>query len=305
MIALLLIFLLGIMTPIQTAANARLRLSVGTPLIASLVSFAIGSIFLSVATFIEKGTLSISTDIIVGLPWWAWLGGICGLYGLTVNIIIFPKLGSMQTALMPMLGQITTGILIDTFGWLNAPVHESGVMRITALCFILGGIFMVIHKKEPGHDRQHGLLPWQIIGFSGGAIFAMQPPMNGLLSEGLGSAIHAALITFYSATVILLGIVVAMSDNRRHIPTILFSHNCPWWSWSGGVIGGAFVTGFAFFAAKVGVGVLLVTSICGMLAMSLAIDRFGILGAAKKQIACVQYAGLLFVIAGIALLRWY
>lgn len=304
MITLLLIFLLGVMTPIQTAANARLRLSVGTPLIASLVSFAIGSIFLSAATFIEKGTLSISTDIIAGLPWWAWLGGICGLYGLTVNIIIFPKLGSVQTALMPMLGQITTGILIDTFGWLKAPVHELSVMRITALCFILGGIFMVIHNKEPGHNRQHGLLPWQIIGFSGGAIFAMQPPMNSLLSEGLGSAIHAALITFYSATVILLGIVVAMSDNRRHIPMI-FSLDRPWWSWLGGIIGGTFVTGFAFFAAKVGVGVLLVTSICGMLAMSLAIDRFGILGAAKKQIGFVQYAGLLLVIAGIAFLRLY
>lgn len=301
---LLLIFLLGVMTPVQTAANSRLRLSVGTPLVASLVSFAVGSIFLSFATLMEKGTLCIPADVITSLPWWAWFGGVCGLYGLTVNILIFPKLGSVQTALMPMLGQITTGIFIDTFGWLKVPVHGLGITRVAALCLILGGIFMVIHKNESERDKRQGLLPWQIIGFSGGAIFAMQPPMNSLLSEGLGSSIQAALITFYSATFLLFGIVVVQSGERCHIPKI-FSLNRPWWSWLGGIIGGTFVTGFAFFVAKVGVGVLLVTSVCGMLTMSLAIDRFGILGAAKKQIGIIQYVGLLLVVVGIILLRLY
>lgn len=301
---LLFIFLLGVLTPIQTAANSRLRLSVGSPLVASLVSFAIGSIFLTVATLFEKGTLGISTDIIAGMPWWAWLGGICGLYGLTVNIIIFPKLGSVQTALMPMLGQITAGVLIDAFGWLKVPVHGIGITRVAALCLILVGIFMVVHKKNPRHERRHALLPWQIIGFSGGAVFAMQPPMNGLLSEGLGSSIHAALITFYSATFLLLVIVAAKSGDRCHLPKI-FSLGRPWWSWLGGIIGGTFVTGFAFFVTKVGVGVLLVTNVCGMLAMSLIIDKFGILGTAKKQIRFVQYAGLLLVVVGTMILRLY
>lgn len=305
MIALILIFFLGVMTPIQTAANSRLRLSVVTPLVASLVSFAIGSLFLSVATLFEKGSLAIPHEAITGLPWWGWLGGMCGLYGLTVNIIIFPKLGSVQTALMPMLGQICMGMLIDTFGWLNAPVHQLTYMRIIALCLILGGIVMVIHKKEHvGKKKQGGLLLWQIIGFSGGAIFAMQPPMNSLLSGALSSSIHSALITFYTASILLLAVVLITPDNRSHIISI-FSLNRPWWSWLGGIIGGTFVTGFAFFAAKVGVGVLLVTSICGMLAMSLAIDKFGILGATKKQIGILQYGGLLLVIAGIVLLRLF
>lgn len=302
MITLLIIFLLGVLTPIQTSANSRLRQYVGTPLVASLVSFTIGSIYLAVATLIDKGTLSIASDTIVGLPWWGWLGGICGLYGLTVNIVIFPKLGSVQTVLMPMLGQIATGILIDTFGWFNAPIHELNATRIAALCLILGGIIMVIHKKEPGQTRQRGLLPWQIVGFSGGAVFTLQPPMNSLLSHGLGSAIHAALISFTSATVVLLTIVVTTSANRRHITTI-FSLNRPRWTWLGGIIGGTVVTGFAFFTEQVGVGIMLVTAICGMLTMSLIIDRHGLLGATKKRIVPIQYAGLLLTIAGIALLR--
>ena len=51
------IFLLGFLTPIQTAANSRLRQSVVSPFIASLVSFSIGTIFLLIVTLCEKGTI--------------------------------------------------------------------------------------------------------------------------------------------------------------------------------------------------------------------------------------------------------
>ncbi|MDE7101571.1 MAG: DMT family transporter, partial [Bacteroidales bacterium] len=135
----------------------------------------------------------------------------------------------------------------------------------------------------------------------GGAIFAMQPPMNSLLSAALSSSVHAGFITFLTATVALFMIVLLRHD-RRHLPQV-FSLDRPWWSWLGGIIGGTFVTGFAFFAAKVGVGVLLVTSICGMLTCSLLIDRYGLLGADKKRIGIIPYIGLLCVVAGIAVLR--
>ena len=115
------IFFLGVLTPIQTAANSRLRQSVVSPFIASLVSFSVGTIFLLIVTLCEKGGILIDKELFSTLPWWAWLGGVCGLWGLTVNIIIFPKLGAMQTALMPMLGQIVMGIIIDSFGLLQSP----------------------------------------------------------------------------------------------------------------------------------------------------------------------------------------
>ncbi|MCH5216639.1 MAG: DMT family transporter, partial [Muribaculaceae bacterium] len=91
-------------------------------------------------------------------------------------------------------------------------------------------------------------------------------------------------------------------SDRIHLPRI-FSADRPWWSWLGGIIGGTFVMGFAFFAAKVGVGLLLVTSICGLLTCSLVIDKYGLLGAEKKPVGAIQYIGLLCVMAGIAVLR--
>ena len=301
MIYLLLIFLLGMMTPIQTAANSRLRQSVVSPFVASLVSFSIGTLNLTIVTIMQDNSLAISAETFHNLPWWSWLGGMCGLYGLTVNIVIFPKLGSVQTALMPMLGQMSMGMLIDHFGWFRSAVYPLTMLRLAALAIILIGVCMVVIKKGE-QSKGSNLLLWQIIGISGGMMFAMQPPMNSLLSEELSSAVSAAFISFLSATVALYAIVLLRKGDRCHLPQI-FTNRGPWWSWLGGIIGGTFVTGFAFFASKVGIGLLLVTSICGLLTCSLVIDKYGLLGATKKTIGTIQYVGLLCVVAGIVILR--
>lgn len=201
---------------------------------------------------------------------------------------------------MPMLGQIGMGMLIDSFGWFRTTVYPFTVLRLAALVMILAGVCMVVVKKDSKSECGN-LLPWQLVGVSGGAIFAMQPPMNSLLSTALASSVHAAFVSFLTATAALFVIVLVRRD-RRHLPQV-FSTDRPWWSWLGGIIGGTLVTGFAFFAAKAGVGLLLVTCICGMLTCSLVLDKYGLLGAGKKRIGAVQYIGLLFVVAGIAVLR--
>lgn len=295
------IFFLGFLTPIQTAANSRLRQSVVSPMVASLVSFTVGTLFLAIVVLCEKGSLMIESELIERLPWWAWCGGLCGLWGLTVNIIIFPKLGAVQTALMPMLGQIGMGIVIDSFGLLRSPVFPFTLTRAAALLVLLTGIMMIVMRKE-NSERKSNLLIWQLIGISGGALFAMQPSMNSLLSIGLYSSVHAALVSFITATIMLLLLVIIIPRDRINIPKI-FSFDRPWWTWLGGIIGGTFVTGFAFFASKTGIGILLITSICGMLTNSLIIDKYGLLGAVKKQIGPMQYIGLILVIIGIIILR--
>lgn len=307
------IFLLGFLTPIQTAANSRLRRAVVSPMVASLVSFAVGTVFLAVVVLCEKGTLLIDSGLTGRLPLWAWFGGLCGLWGLTVNIIIFPKLGAVQTALMPMLGQIGMGIIIDSFGLLRSPVFPFTLKRAVALTILLIGIVMIVKRRE-GAGKTSNLFVWQLTGVSGGAVFAMQPSMNSLLSAGLCSPVHAAFVSFITATVMLLLLVLLIPKDRVNIPRIFMSGRLcseasgtnagrPWWSWLGGIIGGTFVTGFAFFASKTGIGILLITSICGMLTNSLIIDKFGWLGAAKRHIGPMQYTGLVLVVIGIIILR--
>lgn len=307
------IFFLGFMTPIQTAANSRLRRSVVSPMVASLVSFTVGTLFLAAVVMCEKGTLLFESNLIEQPPWWAWCGGLCGLWGLTVNIIIFPKLGAVQTALMPMLGQIGVGIVIDSFGLLQSPVFPFTLKRAAALIILIAGIVMIVKRKE-NTAKKSNVFVWQAIGISGGAVFALQPSMNSLLSVGLFSSVHAAFVSFLTATIMLWLLVVTIPSDRVNLPKIFSTtkrseraavsqSKRPWWCWLGGIIGGTFVTGFAFFASKTGIGVLLVTSICGMLTNSLIIDKFGFLGAAKRRIGPMQYLGLALVVTAIIILR--
>ena len=111
---LLLIFLLGVLTPVQTAANARLRLAVGSPLVASLVSFSVGTLYLMAATLIQKGSLGFPADAFGALPRWAWFGGICGL--------------------------LTCSLLIDKYGLLGAEKKPVGAVQYLGLLCVIAGI---------------------------------------------------------------------------------------------------------------------------------------------------------------------
>lgn len=69
MVYLLVIFILGLMTPVQTAANSRLRQAVRSPLMVSLVSFPVGTFCLVAATLLQKGSLGIAAGVVAELPW--------------------------------------------------------------------------------------------------------------------------------------------------------------------------------------------------------------------------------------------
>ena len=71
-------FLTGTIVPVQTAANARLRLATGSLPAVVLISFAVSFaalLFISLACGIAVLPTAAQAQAI---PWWGWLGGICG-----------------------------------------------------------------------------------------------------------------------------------------------------------------------------------------------------------------------------------
>ncbi|MDN6126400.1 MAG: DMT family transporter, partial [Lactiplantibacillus plantarum] len=63
MLAILVGLAIGIGLPMQTSINSRLRNSVGSPFGASLISFAVGTLFLAIMTLIDVHTLGFSTTL--------------------------------------------------------------------------------------------------------------------------------------------------------------------------------------------------------------------------------------------------
>ena len=81
----------GCLVPVQSAMNTRLKVSYGTTIGASFVSFVIGTAFLGAIVVSE------SLNIVppVSTPWWSYLGGAMGILALLTIITIFPHVGAV------------------------------------------------------------------------------------------------------------------------------------------------------------------------------------------------------------------
>ena len=78
MLWILLGIIAGLVLPVQTLVNTRLRASTGTPFSSSLISFAVGTMtLLVIATAVTGGEFGISRAF--GEPLWVWFGGLLGV----------------------------------------------------------------------------------------------------------------------------------------------------------------------------------------------------------------------------------
>ena len=288
--------LIGIAMPVQTAVNSSLEKTLGSPLSASFAAFSIGTLICTLIALLDLGNADLS--VAGNLPWYAWTGGICGVTGITLYIVLFPRIGSVQTILLPILGQIATGMLIDLFGWFGMSAKPLPLSRVLGFLLVVAGVCMVVIKKSDGKDAARGgKLPFQALGIFAGVMIAAQSAMNGTLGASIHSPAVASAFSFISSTIVLI-IIVSLSKRERECVRRIRTAPKIWWQWTGGVIGSGVVLGFAASAPVLGVGLMTIISILGQLASSVAIERFGLIGVRKTGISPIQYAGLAAVLAG-------
>ncbi|MCH5464973.1 DMT family transporter [Levilactobacillus tujiorum] len=303
---------IGVIVSFQTAVNSRLRHFIGSPYQASLVSFTIGTLFLAIMTFVSQHTLLVAPNVIATQPWWLWIGGLLGVIFLTANILLFPHIGAVQTAIMPILGQVVMGAIIDNFGWFHADRQPLTLTKFVGLLLALAGILITValpgllHKRHQLATEKSTGNPfiWRLIGVFTGALGATQTTINGRLGLALHSAIHAAFISFLIGTLGLLVIVLIVNHGLTEIRRAT-GHGKPWWLWIGGLLGAIFVLGNAYLAPILGTGQTVVFALLGQITGGLLVDQFGLLGAQRKPVAGIQLLGLAVLIVGVMLIRLF
>ncbi|OOF54344.1 orotate transporter [Rodentibacter genomosp. 2] len=290
----------------QTGINAVLRKAVVSPLLSSFVSFFVGSVVLILLLILQGETLAITDDVVVKSPWWIWFGGLLVMFGLTVNILIFPRLGSVQTAIMPILGQVITGSLIDTFGWFSAPEYEVTPLRIVGLASVLVGIFVAIvlpSLKQQTQRREGSIFIWQLLGILGGVASGITPAVNATLRLTLNSTLQSVLVPFVIGTVLLAVVISFKEPIAWRNLAVTIKRPQPYWQWFGGILGAIYIGGIVIIVPEIGTEGAIVTSLLGLLIGSLLIDQFGLLGANKKTIGFWQILGLIILLAGIVMIQ--
>lgn len=223
--------LTGIVTPLQTVVNARLRGTLGTPFRASLVSFTVGLAATTIAALL-LGPYPLVPESALHGPWWMWFAGLFGVIFMTGNILLLPRLGSLQTVLMPVLGQITMGLLIDQFGWLGNPRHPMTMARAAGLVLAVLGVLL-----------------------------AVQAAMLGRLGTALGSPIKASVVSFILGFVLLCA-VVAFRDHGLDLGKAIRGHNPPW-MWIGGLLGAVVVLMTSRLSPQLGTGLTVLVVLIG------------------------------------------
>lgn len=295
------IFTLGFVAPVQTAINSEAARYIHSPIGASLYSFLSGTAALLLIVIAVEHGLSFSPETLQGLPWWAWLGGAAGVFGITANILLLPRLGSIHTVIMPLVGQVTAGFIIDAFGLFDTAVMPLSVFRIVGFAVIILGVFFsVVSRSADTHPVK--ALGWQLLGIVAGAALAMQPAINSRLAVAVGSPLQASLFSFASGTILLLAIMYIAKDHRPYVAGVITAPR-PGWTWLGGLIGVCVVVGQTYLVRYVGVGLLTILNIFGMLVSGALIDHFGLLNTVKRPVSGRKLLGLALVLAGIIILN--
>ncbi|WP_233449205.1 DMT family transporter [Levilactobacillus suantsaii] len=313
MFAIVMGVVIGLILPLQTSINSRLRQSVGSPFMASLISFTVGSGFLAVITLLIDHRLFFTPHLFSQQPAWLWLGGVFGVVYLTGNILLFPKLGSVQTVILPMFGQILMGLLIDNFGWFHAKVSPFTTVRGGGALLVLLGVIVTVALSDwllkrraaldaaPTTTASASLWLWRLLGIGAGMLGAAQSAINGHLGLVLRSSLDAAFISFFVGALTLLVINLLLRSSRQLTqPT---DRPNPWWMWVGGVIGALFVLGNVYLVPILGTGLTVVIVLVGLMGGSLLIDNFGWLESQRNPVTLVQIVGLLIMVGGVALIH--
>lgn len=294
--------LMGSGLAMQTAVNAKLRSYVVSPYLASAISFTMGTVFLIILTLISGIDPLISLSTFANNPWWIWLGGLLGVIGLTVNLLLFPKLGSVQTAVLPIFGQIIMGEVIDQFVLFGSPQSSLTLFKIIGLLFVVGGMLLTTGAFSKGShqskDKKSNLL-WQLLGIVAGMLMATQTAINGHLGIVLNSSVHAAMISFTVGTILLLAVVWIFRQPVNNLKLAFDTGTKNWWIWIGGFLGAFYVFGSAWLVPQIGTGQVVVIALFGQLFFSALIDHFGLFQSKINRVKLVRIVGLLTMFLGV------
>ena len=303
--------LCGVMIFTQTTINSQLREHAESPYASSLISFLFGTALLLLLTIIIEGHLFPSIETLQSMEWWAYLGGALGIYVVLSAILVFPRIGGVQTVAIPIFGQMLMSLLIDYFGWFAMDKRPLSLINILGLIIlVIGIVFTVIlpdyHEKKhlataEKHMKKSGKLFWQILALLSGFCLAIQPAVNGHLGIGISSGIQAALISFLIGTILLLAINVILKQMRNVKKA--FQKKAPWWFYMGGFLGALYVFFALVITPEIGTGAFVIFVLIGQMIVSLLIDNYGLLRSRVRKVSMIQIIGLIVMLIGAGIVK--
>ena len=139
--AIFLVACSGAMLALQAPTNAMLARAGGSPVLAALISFAVGTIALLVV-WLLSGNRPSSAQFGT-LPWYAWMGGFYGAFFVAIAAYGAPRIGVAPLITISIAGQIAMALWLDHIGALGLPREPINLARVLGALLVVAGVIVV------------------------------------------------------------------------------------------------------------------------------------------------------------------
>ena len=309
MLALAIGVIAGIASTVQASVNTEARRFFRSPFITAGLNFMVAWLCLAAFILFNEHALSVPVHEIAKNPPWIWLGGVCAIIIVTLNIVCVPKLGAAGNVMILNFGQIVTGLVIDHFALFGADEARMSFMRLTGAVLVFAGLVLVTHEK-PSENEERRSFPmfYAILAFIDGIACSTQIAVNGTLRVVVQSVSKATIVSMSVAIISTLTLMTVLfvlkGKNGIFDKTDEVRPDFRVWMVSGGLFALTVVSGNAAVAPILGTGLSTIMNLIGMMASGLAIDAVGFLGIEKKPVTIKKIAGMLLMLAGTALISF-
>ncbi|KSV93217.1 DMT family transporter [Sinorhizobium sp. GL28] len=293
----------GGLLAVQAGANAQLSKAVGSPFAATTLQLAIGTgLLFLVALF--TGTLAV-LGAVPRAEWWHLIGGTASAVYVVSTIVLFPRLGAVVSVGLFIAGQMLASLALDSFGLLG--VVQTGLRAGAAAgtLVVLIGVGMVVFGQGGKDNLKADKLGWIALALVAGAVLPVQGAVNALLRQELGGAPFAVgAISFFVATLAMAAVMlVALARQKTPRPNIGGVQTMPWWGWLGGFAGATYVTTVFTAIPVIGAAAAVGFTVAGQQVASVFVDRYGWFRLPQRSVSGLRLAGVVLLLAGVALIK--
>ena len=138
-----------------------------------------------------------------------------------------------------------------------------------------------------------------LLGLVAGVATPTQTSVNLKLREKVRSPFTASVISFATATVLLV-IILLLSGQDLSLPLGKVAEN-PWWIWIGGMCGTGIVVLNVICLPHLGSAMTVMLLSFGQIMTGLIVDNWGLFGSPQFPMTVTRAIGAVFVIAGVVL----
>jgi len=145
-IYLLLPFTIGIALTAQAAINGQLRTAMNSPLLATLISFLVGTILLVAIFFISNQSIP-SVSQMTSVKWHTYTGGVLGAFIVMAVIVSIRNVNPSTLFALIVAGQLITAIIFEHYGLLGVKVDSISWYKISGLLLLVVAVYL-LNKKS-------------------------------------------------------------------------------------------------------------------------------------------------------------